>query len=126
MAKQLKICCRYSHHVGHLEVKVTNIVTRAATNFQFFDHYSNKNQNIFLKFSAFVHHMCVLIDIKILAIAQTGCPPGSPRSVLVGSRSVMRQVRGSIPDRGSYFSWQKLMTSPPPHLSLARVAAQCG
>ena len=47
-------------YVGHLWVKVTNIVTRAATNFQLFGHYSNKNQDNFLKFSAFVHHMGVL------------------------------------------------------------------
>ena len=35
-----------------------------ATNFQSFSSKSNKNQDIFLKFSAFVHHMSVQIWLK--------------------------------------------------------------
>ena len=40
--------------------KVPIMVARVTTIFQLFCHYSNKNQDIFLKFSAFLHHMCVL------------------------------------------------------------------
>ena len=47
-------------HSQSLLGKVTRIGPFVTTNFQFFGHYSNKNQDIFLKFSAFVHHQLVL------------------------------------------------------------------
>ena len=43
-----------------LLVKVSKGGPLVVTFFQLFGHYSNKNQDIFLKFSAFLHHMCVL------------------------------------------------------------------
>ena len=43
-----------------LLVKVSKGGPLATTNFQLFGHYSKKNQDIILKFSAFVHHMSVL------------------------------------------------------------------
>ena len=42
-----------------LLVKVSRGGPLVVTFFQLFGHYSNKNQDIFLKFSAFVHHKFV-------------------------------------------------------------------
>ena len=46
-----------------------------ATNFYSYSSNSNKNQDIFLKFSSFVHHKFVQFFEKILAITQTACQP---------------------------------------------------
>ena len=43
-----------------LLVKVSKGGPLVVTFFQLFGHYSNKNQDIFLKFSAFLYHMSVL------------------------------------------------------------------
>ena len=54
------------------------LVTRrrpfVTTNFQLFGHYSIKNQDIFLKFSAFLHHMCVLNGHKNLGLCSNSLP----------------------------------------------------
>ena len=56
-------------------VKVTNRMLIVATNFWLFSNYSKKNQDIFLKFSAFVHYVPVQNWQKILTITQSACPP---------------------------------------------------
>ena len=57
-----------------LLVKVSKGGPLVVTFFQLFGHYSNKNQDIFLKFSAFLYHMCVLNWHKNLGLCSNSLP----------------------------------------------------
>ena len=62
-AERLKICCNKWPRIGHYLqfcLKVTRSGPFVITNFQWIGHYSDINQDIFLKFSAFVYHISVL------------------------------------------------------------------
>ena len=50
----------WGHHFRGFTVLATRRRPFVTTNFQLFGHYSKKNQDIFLKFSAFVYHKSVL------------------------------------------------------------------
>ena len=63
--------------------------------FKSFGSKSNINQDIVLKFSAFVHHTFVQIWQKILAITQTACRPRPilAETLAVFSKMIRKMIR---------------------------------